>query len=344
MPQPDFRAIVVGAKSGHARNNESWVLGRVLRDYELRTKPHTQFKDSPDWEALRVSVFKILPGSKAGRPALDWVWYSGFVIVLIQCSIAIVPLCLDGDWVIMVVTICGTVLAFSHGALPQWGKEKWECPKKGAGTVTVTQGNGSRHAMVILGGPDTPDLEILAYSHGNTISTFMTRAASAVQLALWLALVIIVAGIKQGAWCTSSVGKARLSIANNVPDLLAIGIIGMLQNLFVAGRSRRREAFGIHAELVDTVSDNKVSKVLAKIEEQYPLVGSSLLPVFYPAGFRPPVEQKKFWKVAGHRRQAVISDISAELIDEASLLSETHSQVREPTRTDPGSLECRMRA
>lgn len=28
--------------------------------------------------------------------------------------------------------------------------------------------------------------------------------------------------------------------------------------------------FGIHAELIDTVSDNKVSKVLAKIEEQYP--------------------------------------------------------------------------
>ena len=201
MPRSDFRTTVIGAKSGHARDNKSWVIGRLLRDYELQAKPHTLEKDSPDWEALRVSVFKIVPGSKAGRPSLDWVWYGGFVVVLIQLSIAIVPLCLYGEWIVILITICGTMLAFSHGALPQWRKEKWECPRTGGGTVTITQGNGSRHAVVILGGPDAPDLEILAYCDGNTVCALSTRIGSAVQTTLWLALVITVAGLKQGAWC-----------------------------------------------------------------------------------------------------------------------------------------------
>ena len=113
--------------------------------------------------------------------------------------------------------------------------------------------------------------------------------------------------------------------------LLAIGSVGMLHNIFVAGCARQPAAFGIHLELVSTISDNKVSKVLAKIEEQYPLVGSSLLPIFYPGGFRAPVDQKKFWKIASQRRQRVIADINADAIDEASILSKTHCQVLEPT-------------
>lgn len=203
MPPADFRATVIGAKSGHARNNRSWVIGRLLRDYEQRAKPLTKEKESPSWEALRVSVFRFVPGSKAKPPVYDWVWGSGFVVVLIQLSIAIVPLCLYGEWIVMLITVCGTILAFSHGALPQWRKEKWECPKTGGGTVTVTQGNGSRHAMVILGGQDAPDLEILAYCDGNTVCALSTRTGSAIQTALWLALVITVAGLKQGAWCKS---------------------------------------------------------------------------------------------------------------------------------------------
>ena len=203
MPSADFRATVIGAKSGHARNNKAWVIGRLLRDYEQQERPHTMDKQSPEWESLRVSIFKTVAGSRAARPVYDWVWYSGFVVVLIQLSIAVVPLCLYGEWIVMMITVCGTVLAFSHGALLQWQKEKWECPKTGGGTVTITQGNGSRHAMVILGSHDAPDLEILAYCDGNTKCALSTRTGSAVQATLWLALVITVAGLKQGAWCGS---------------------------------------------------------------------------------------------------------------------------------------------
>ena len=85
--------------------------------------------------------------------------------------------------------------------------------------------------------------------------------------------------------------------------------------------------------LVETISDNKVCKVLAKVEERYPLVGSSLLPIFYPAGFRSPVDKKKFWKVASQRRHTAIVDINADSVDGASILSETHSRVLEPVQS-----------
>ncbi len=106
----------------------------------------------------------------------------------------------------------------------------------------------------------------------------------------------------------------------------------MLQNIFVAGCARRPEAFGIHTELVETITDDKVSKVLAKVEERYPLVGSSLVPIFYPAGFRAPIDHKKFWKIANQRRHRAIADINADLADGASILSETHTQVLGPVQ------------
>ena len=201
MPPADFRAKVIGAKSGHVRNNKSWIIGRLLRDYEHREKPFATEKESPKWEALRVSVFEIIQESEVGFPVKDWVWNSGFVVVLIQIIIAIVPLRLYGEWIVMLITICGTALAFSHGALPQWRAEKWECPKSGGETVTITQGNGSRHAMVVLGGRHTPALQILAYCDSNVTCTLSTRIGSAIQTVLWLTIVITVAGLKQGAWC-----------------------------------------------------------------------------------------------------------------------------------------------
>lgn len=119
-------------------------------------------------------------------------------------------------------------------------------------------------------------------------------------------------------------------------DLLAIGTVGMLQNIFVAGHVRRPEAFGIHIALVETMSGNKVSSVLAKVEAQYPLVGSSLLPIFYPAGFQAPADQKKFWKIANQRRHTVIKDIDADSVDDASILSETHTQILGPVEGSKG--------
>ncbi|KAL9012304.1 MAG: hypothetical protein Q9173_002925 [Seirophora scorigena] len=302
MPAPDFRCTVVGARSGHARDNKSWVIGRLLRDYEQRATPHTQEKASKDWEALRVSIFAIKAKSETGVPAYDWVWLSGFGVVLVQIGVAIVPLYLDAEWIVLLLTCCGTLLAFSNGLLSQWCQEKWYCPRKGGGDVTITQGNGSRHAMVVLGGEDAPDLEILSSCDGNIMSSLSTRVTAGLQAVLWVVLIITVAGLKEGGWY-----------------LLAVGTIGMLQNIFVAGSPRQLPAHGIHMEHINTISDNKVCKVLARLEDLYPLVGSSLLPVFYPAGFKAPASQAVFWKKAELRRSEAIAVISEDLAEESAI-------------------------
>lgn len=104
----------------------------------------------------------------------------------------------------------------------------------------------------------------------------------------------------------------------------------MLQNVFVAGYPRKPEALGVHLTLVEIIRDTKVANVLARVEQQYPLVGTSLLPVFYPAGFRAPNEQRKFWKEARARRQQFISDINADSVEPAIILSETQEQILQP--------------
>lgn len=77
----------------------------------------------------------------------------------------------------------------------------------------------------------------------------------------------------------------------------------MAHNIYVAGAPRQPGAFGIHLHQVDTIADNKVTKVLKKTEEKYPLLGSSLVPIFFPGGMRIEQKDQEFWQVAEERRQ-----------------------------------------
>lgn len=82
-------------------------------------------------------------------------------------------------------------------------------------------------------------------------------------------------------------------------DLLGVGIIGMVHNIFVAGCGRPPSAFGVHVRRVKTISASKVSKTLMMAEQLYEGVGTSLIPVYYPGGFRPPTEEADFWRSKG---------------------------------------------
>lgn len=84
---------------------------------------------------------------------------------------------------------------------------------------------------------------------------------------------------------------------------MGIGLIGIAHNLLVAGISRSPSAHGFHLELVDTITANKVAKVLRASEERYPLLGSSLVPIFFPGGMRTTtVDEQEFWMEAERRR------------------------------------------
>ena len=133
----------------------------------------------------------------------------------------------------LLVTVAAIMLCFSTGALAQWRVEKWACrrleeldKKK---SFVLTRGNGAQHAIAIIGNGRGLDLEDLAsgFSHVDSPSiTVFARLATVVLGVLWIALLITSSAITNEAWY-----------------LIAVGGIGMLQNMFVAGWKRRPEAF-----------------------------------------------------------------------------------------------------
>jgi hypothetical protein len=222
MPDTDVsNAMVIGVQSGHIRTTKSWILGKLFRvldngvDADMKAEqphvlPDTQLiKSSVEdtghpWEALRISVFETVdePGCTHGVPSRDWVWFSGFAVILLQLVIAIVSISLHQEWGTLSITIYGNALALLEGSLPQWKKEKWACPKSGGSTIILTQGNGTRHATLILESKGTGlDLEILAIGNRTAPPSRLTRFAVAILTANWIILLITAAGLRLNTWC-----------------------------------------------------------------------------------------------------------------------------------------------
>lgn len=261
MPAPDCPSIVVHSKNGFVRSNQSWILGRILRDYE-----------SPIESGLRVSIFYAKEGS--GYPAIDWVWLSGIAAIVVQLVIAAIPCILHRNWTILLVTAIGTILALSTGALQQWGVEKWACRRNSRHTVSLTRGNGGQHVMVIIGNGVGLNLEDLA--GGRQTEQPYTRLALALLATFWMVLLTTVAGLGEDKWV-----------------LLVVGFVGMVQNTVAAGARRDPSAFGVPLQFVKAFDDTKIMPVLMETEESFPSVGASLVPVFFPGELR--VSDKEWW-------------------------------------------------
>ena len=269
MPLPECSSIVVNASNGYARTNHSWVLSRLLRDFE----------EPCNW-ALRVAVFE----AKAHSSCRDWIWYSGIATMIVQFVLAVIPFICQGNWVILMVTFVGTVLALCDGALPQWRSEKWSGRLESHKTVSLTRGNGSQHVMVIISGGKTIDVEDLASSRVEILHH--TRSFLTVFALLRLVLLITVSGLSQDAWY-----------------LLAIGGLGMVQNVIAAAAVRSPAAHGLELEQIKEIKGGKVMQVLKELEDYKAGVGASLVPVFFPGDLQ--VAEKAWWDARKARRDPV---------------------------------------
>lgn len=222
---------VVDAASGHIRITNSWVLVRLLRDLEdcfdkemsdeaphvppgqrvkssgaspSPTKGQAKTSKQKPWEALRVSIYEVdeNPPCAHGVPVLDLVWASGVAVIPLQLGISIIPWIIHKDWSAFLITASGTLLAIVGSSLFQWREEKWACPKKGGATITLTRGNGSRHAIVIKKSTGIGlDFEILARASRTSQASIPTRMMTGILALLWISLLITVAGIKNNTWC-----------------------------------------------------------------------------------------------------------------------------------------------
>ena len=274
---PDFSVVVSSTEFGHARSNQSWILGRLVRDFENFWMPdkvkqdlaHMLYQAAKPKAGLCISVFEASSGATAGVPKRDFYWFSGYVVAFIQLGIAVIPWVIWGEWEIFLITSCGTLLAFAMGSLPRWGEERWKCRRDTHKNFTLSRGNGSQHVLVILGEGRGLDLEDLAVSSEAAGRLGMTRLMLSSLAACWVVLLITVSGIKEHTWF-----------------LLAIGTLGMVHTTVITAAPRRPEWFGIHLKYRESFVRRRVIEALKAADEKYPGLGKSMLPTFFPNGVR----------------------------------------------------------
>ncbi|KAK4220977.1 hypothetical protein QBC38DRAFT_540344 [Podospora fimiseda] len=213
MPPPDSVCEVINSKSGYVRDNSSWIIGRIVRDFEkwMHEDARKSVGEIIDmrWEqekhkaaelsapppprpgrvGLCVSVYRARE-ARPGHPGNDWPFWTGFITSIVQLGVAAIPYGLFGNWSILMITTGGIILCFLL-----------KTPK----TVILTRGNGSQHAIMIIGDGKGLDTEDLATAHHH-------------------------AGCFTTTWF-----------------LVAIGAIGICQKISAAGATRSPEDFGMHA-------------------------------------------------------------------------------------------------
>ncbi|TEY30982.1 hypothetical protein BOTCAL_0830g00020 [Botryotinia calthae] len=176
-------------------------------------------------ESIRIDIFELGAPSK---PNLDLVWWLGWVTIIAQIGIAIPPWYLNKNWGVAMIVLCGNFLAFLTCALPQWRQEKWAGRTLSSDEVTcLTRGNGFAHIMVFIGRKGSWNLETLATA--SSTSRPETLVISLILAVLWICLLISVSGLEEHAWY-----------------LVGIGGIGMLQNVYAAGKARDPGASDFH--------------------------------------------------------------------------------------------------
>lgn len=310
MPGPELDCMLINAKSGYKRDNKSWVLSRLLRDFdywhpqecdeverrklqELR-EANSLSKEPRDEEdiriGLRVTVWRCKCASGIGCG--DWLYWLGMPVTVVQLAIAAVPWGLYDEWLTFFATAVGTLLAYMSSGLPQWWDEKVGVRRlkftksfKERKDVILTEGNGSHDALLILGCEGGMDLEALAAPQRELRTPTQTRAFSLALATLWILFLISVAGYEQHSWY-----------------LIAVGMIGVVHNVTVAGVKRQPKAWGIDLEYERTIVAGKVMEVLWNVEERYPGSGASLLEEFFPGKLFP--REQALWEYAARRQEA----------------------------------------
>jgi len=286
--------LLITAKNGYIRSNTSWVMGRMLRDYEFWMDPAVRTRlekilderqrymqrntkagtpvPRPGQTGLCISVYEPSKTKTAGEPTRDLIYWSGLAVAFVQLVIAAIPIATSGNWSILMITIGGTAFALITGSLPQWRAEKWACRRSSPNTYILTRGNGAQHAIAILGNGRGLNLEDLAVAGQMKYrsSDILTRLCLAIISILWISLLITAAGMTTNTWY-----------------LLAVGGIGILQNVLVAGWRRDPRALGVHLDFREVIGEMTTMDALLALEAKYARVGRSLLPIFFPGELLP---------------------------------------------------------
>ena len=222
--------------------------------------------------------------------------------MIIQAGIAVIPGVLHDNWVTLILTLTGTILALAGGAWPQWYAEKWSARPLPSGNnkgevVILTGGNGSKEAIVIINEHGGLRLEDLAGAR--EVRSQYTIFFTSMLAVLWTVHLLIVASLQNDAWY-----------------LLAVGALGMVQNVVAAGARRSPGALGIHLEGGEVIHQEKVFLTLQAAEAHQRHVGLSLLPIFFPGGLRREEEDWRQSKLAEYdEKQSSLGSVAMPVVE-----------------------------
>jgi len=209
----------------------------------------------------------------AGNPKLDRLDWSFFVVLPMQLAVAAIPIITDRNWSILTMTAIGVVLAVMTGSMPEWRNEKFHCRKNSGLSYVITRGNGHRHVFVVLADDKKSGLYLDDLAGAVAHATPRTRFTSIVFAVLWIAFLIVAGGLKEHTWY-----------------LLAVGALGMIQNVAVAGLPRKSASHGIPlSEVKKTYGQRKqtdkrrprVMQVLYDCDDAYPGLGQAIRSEFF---------------------------------------------------------------
>lgn len=277
MPGPDCKCLVINGETGYTRDNTSWIFGRLVRDYEqwmdesVRNKVEGMLQERwdklkkdaiasnqpeparPTQTGLCVSIYRSGQSRLIGKSADNFLYIVSSLVAIIQLGVAAIPLGIFGDWGIFMITGAGIILSSVTASFPQWKQEKWACRRLNGNEkkFILTRGNGSQHAIVILGCEDFLDLEDLGagQTNVNVSASTSTRIAVVVLACLWVLLLVTAAGLKANTWF-----------------LLSVGAIGIFFNIYVAGHRRHPQENGLPIEFVQVIGETRVMPTLYEVE------------------------------------------------------------------------------
>lgn len=277
MPAPDISSFVA-VVGGQRKINESWVIGRFIRDQELYNKRQDKDK-TPKLGGLSVKFYQT--DGESSKPHCDIIWWSFAFFMPCQFGVAAAPI-YHGNWSILMITGFGTALALLMGSLPQWKREKYSGRPKGFGTYVLTRGNGHSHVFVIRVSGDDKFITLDDLATSRNIPHRTERAYIVILAILWVLLLMIVGGTEQDTWF-----------------LLGVGVIGMAHNVVVAGFKRHPKAHGLPVKNDEdmqncTIDEDTVFPAIQLAETKCPGVGLSLIPFFFPDGLR---QDQETWRV-----------------------------------------------
>ncbi|KAF3052270.1 hypothetical protein E8E11_011572 [Didymella keratinophila] len=289
LPPPDFPTKVFNLESTYVRENKDWVLGRILRDNELFANKREQHAGSGlrisiycatarkkgyfvrETRSMRapgvwgmVTALQLLIAILSLALDREWgvlvVTVSGIVASLLagalpQWRLEKIPLKKkskklialtsgNGSRDIMIIYGGGVALDIEEMAAGESPRSDrvWQASKWFSTPILDETGNRDKYKN----GIEKRRMKML---NGLPTGVWMTRVASFGLLIFWLALLIIVAGLKSHSWY-----------------LVMVGSVGMLQNAALAATARRPEMRGLSLSLVDTIVTQNVMDGLMDLE------------------------------------------------------------------------------